>query len=99
MSNYNQNQHQKRPPQYPGQQTSWPNWQQSQQPYPYQPPPPKKSRRRLWLILSIVGGILVVSCVTCGVVGAFNPVPKAAATPTQAVSQNSLPTPTPTFTT
>lgn len=73
----------------------------------YQPPPysqpaqvpaPKKSRRRLWIILSIIGGILVASCVTCGVIGAFNPVPKAVATPTQAVAQAPTSTPTPTFT-
>ncbi|MFL5626718.1 MAG: hypothetical protein ACJ788_14125 [Ktedonobacteraceae bacterium] len=87
------------PPNGPGnwQQPQYPGQQYPQQPYPYQPPqspPPKKSRRRLWLILSIVGGLLVVSCVTCGVVAAFNPAPKVAATPTQAVAQASTSAPT-----
>ncbi len=73
------------------------NWQQPQYPGQQpQSPPPKKSRRRLWLILSIVGGVLVVSCVTCVVIAAFNPLPKVTATPTQAVSQNSQPTQSPT---
>jgi hypothetical protein len=36
--------------------------------------------------------------VTCSVIGAFNPLPKAIATPTQAVAQAPTSTPTPTFT-
>jgi hypothetical protein len=32
------------------------------------PAPPKKSRKTLWIVLSIVGGILVLSCAVCGLV-------------------------------
>ena len=78
---------------------SSPGWQ------PPGPPSPKKSRRRLWIILAIVGGILVLSCATCGIVGAFAPPTKqaqptvaiatATATPTQAPTATDTPSPTP----
>ena len=70
-----------------------------QQPYPYQSPqqpPPKKSRRRLWLILSIVGGLLVVSCIGCALLG--NLLPSTSANNPTPVAQASTSTPTPTFT-
>lgn len=51
---------------------------------PWGQPPPKKSRRRLWIILAIIGGVLVLSCSIFGVVGAMNPQPNQAAQPTQA---------------
>lgn len=59
----------------------------------------KPKRRRLWIVLSIVAGILVLSCVICGVIGAT--APKTAATPTQAAillatDTAVLPTDTPT---
>lgn len=43
-----------------------------------------------------MGGLLIVSCVTCGVIAAFNPTPPAAATPTS-VAQAQAPTSTPTL--
>lgn len=57
------------PPQYnPAQYGAPPN-------YNYMPPPnyaspPKKSRRWLWITLAIIGGILVLGCVVCGVLAA-----------------------------
>src|SRR5712692_10529791 len=76
-------------------------WQQyPQQPYGQLPglipQPPKKSRRRLWIILSIIGGVLILSCVTCGLVAAFSPALK----PTAQVSTPTVPvaTATPTAT-
>jgi hypothetical protein len=62
-----------------------PNWQQGP---PQQPPQPplKKSRRRLWIILAIIGGLLVLSCATCGIVAALVPPTKQAIQPTQAPS-------------
>jgi hypothetical protein len=79
-----------------------------QQPPMYPPlqKPPKK-RRRLWIILAIIGGVLVLSCGICGVVGAFAPPTKQAAqptavavatatdTPTQVPTATSSPSPTP----
>src|SRR5205823_2494681 len=66
-----------------------------------------KRRKRLWIILGILGGILLFSCVVCSVAGALTPSSKTAvvptATPTQAsivqVSQatpSDTPTPSPT---
>src|SRR2546430_8403829 len=70
---------------------SSPGWQ------PPQPLPPKKSRRRLWIILAIIGGILALSCATCGIVGAFAPPTKQAAQPkTTTPTPTPVPTPTPT---
>lgn len=77
----------------PQQYLSW-----SQQPPPR---PPKKSRRRLWIILSIIGGILIFSCVTCGIVGAFAPPTQQTAQPTQApiiAAATATPTQAPTST-
>jgi hypothetical protein len=89
-----------------GQPQQYPSW--GQQPPPR---PPKKSRRRLWIILSIIGGILIFSCATCGIVAAFTPATQqaaqptqapiiavATATPTQAPTPTSTPTPKPTAT-
>src|SRR5579872_25873 len=65
------------------------DWQQPTfNPGQFQPPqpPPKKRRNRLWIILSIVGGVLVLSCVICSVIGSFLPksssTDRAAANPT-----------------
>src|SRR5215831_13960163 len=33
-------------------------------PYPYAPPPPR-SNRTLWIVLSIVGGVVVLVCIGC----------------------------------
>ncbi len=40
-----------------------------QVPYNIPPPQPKKSRRWLWITLSILGGILLLSCVGCVIAG------------------------------
>src|SRR2546421_949724 len=72
---------------------SSPGWQ------PPQPLPPKKSRRRLWIILAIIGGILALSCATCGIVGAFAPPTKQAVQPTVAIATaTAAPTQVPTAT-
>lgn len=44
-----------------------------------QPQPQKRSLRWLWITLGIVGGLLVLACVGCGIVGAlgYNFVAKA----------------------
>ncbi len=34
----------------------------------YEAPPQKKSRKTLWIVLSIIGGILVLSCAACGLI-------------------------------
>jgi hypothetical protein len=74
-----------------------------------QPPPrpPKKSRRRLWVILSIIGGVLVFSCIICSIVAANTPqtaqstpsptaaVAIATTTPTQVPTATDTPTPQP----
>ncbi len=76
-----------------------------QPPYPPAPQPPNQPRRRsrLWFILTIGGGVLVLACVTCGLIGAFAPKPPQAAgsTPTattivQQVTQAITPTTVPT---
>lgn len=80
-----------------------------QQP-PYQPPQsPKRSRRHLWLIVSIAAGVIILSCVTCGIIGSMASPPKTAAgttptiQPTQPLSQVATeatalaPSPTPTI--
>src|SRR5579883_1223718 len=81
-------------------------------PPPFGQPSPQPSRRRnrLWLILAIVGGILVLACVVCSVSTALsNRSPQAAnstpssttaaqvatATPTKAPTATPSPTPTP----
>src|SRR5580704_17526176 len=33
--------------------------------------PPAKSNSTLWIVLAIVGGVLVVSCLGCGLIGAL----------------------------
>jgi hypothetical protein len=35
---------------------------------PYGAPPQKKSRKTLWIVLSIIGGILVLGCAACGLI-------------------------------
>lgn len=66
------------------------------------PQPPRRSRRRFWLILSIAAGVIILSCVTCGIIGSMAPPPKIAAVPTpttqptQPLSQVSTPTTIPT---
>ncbi|MFL5624337.1 MAG: hypothetical protein ACJ788_01940 [Ktedonobacteraceae bacterium] len=77
-------------PQYPYQHPG-------QAPSPPQQITPKKSRRRLWLILSIVGGLLVVSCIGCALLG--NLLPSTAANNPAPAAQAPTSTPTPTFTT
>jgi hypothetical protein len=47
---------------------------------------PKKSHRRLWIVLAIIGGVLVLSCTICGVVAAFAPQTQTAVQPTQAAA-------------
>jgi len=37
----------------------------------YMAPPPKKSLLWLWITLSVVGGLIVLSCIGCAVVGGF----------------------------
>jgi hypothetical protein len=42
-------------------------------PYPYAvPQPPRESNRALWITLSIVGGVLLVVCVSCSVLFAIS---------------------------
>src|SRR5579872_3286659 len=72
------------------------DWQQPTfNPGQFQPPqpPPKKRRNRLWIILSIVGGVLVLSCVICSVIGSFLPknssTDRAAANPTRSEEHTS----------
>src|SRR5437868_2913821 len=95
---------------------SQPQWQQQPSYYsqptagfgqpPGPPPRPPRKRNRLWLILGIVGGILIISCVMCGVISALagGSHPTAASTPTAALTQQaailaatSTPTDTPTL--
>lgn len=58
-----------------GQQPPNVGWQQQTfypgQFQPPQPPPKKKGNRQLWIILSIVGGVLILSCVLFAVIGSF----------------------------
>lgn len=42
----------------------------------------KPKRRRLWIVLSIVAGVLILSCVTCGIIGATAPKTGDISTPT-----------------
>lgn len=42
-----------------------------QPPFVPQPQQPKKSRRWLWITLSIIGGLVVLTCVVCVIAGAF----------------------------
>ena len=52
------------------------------------PSPQRKSRKTLWVVLSIVGGILVLGCIACGlfVSGIFK-IGSQAAAPVVAISQ------------
>jgi Protein of unknown function (DUF3828) len=36
-----------------------------------QPQPPRRSRRALWITLGILGGLLLLSCIVCGIFFAF----------------------------
>jgi len=74
-----------------GQQPSNTNWQpQPLYPGQFQPvqPPQKKKRNKLWIILSIVGGVLVLSCALCGIVSSL---PKTSNTDSATVAQTATP--------
>src|SRR5712691_1131368 len=94
------------------QQPPWPPQQQPPygQPQWSQPLQRPRSRRRFWLILSIIGGVLLFSCIACSVAVAVTSAPKGATqatTPTATLASQlpqatltsvptTLPTPSPT---
>lgn len=78
------------------------------QPPPQPPVQPPRRRNRLWLILAIIGGLLILACVTCGVIGVLAPKQPQTATTTPsptattqlkaaqpAATVTTIPTPTP----
>jgi len=109
------------PPSSPNNQQSWNmqpptnnSWQQQNlKPGQFQPAPlqQRKKKNRLWLILGIVGGVLVLSCVFCGVISSVASktsdtsntttnqavVPTNVATKVVQVVQTTVPTPKPTL--
>jgi hypothetical protein len=59
------------PPQYAPTQYVAPGYGAPPAPGYAQPQQPRQSRRALWIILGIVGGLIVLSCATCGILFAF----------------------------
>lgn len=71
----------------------------SQPPFGQPPVQPPRRRNRLWLILAIVGGVLILACVVCSVSTVLsNKSPQSTPAPTQASHPTTVPTqrPTPT---